>query len=168
MDFSGILTRLDLLPGALDALLLGLPAADWRFRPPKGGWSILEVVNHLVDEETEDFRVRVRSMLEDPTREWPSLDPAGLVTARGYQERDPAASLARFREERMRTLAWLRSVRHAPWENSHVHPRAGTVHAGDLLAAWPAHDALHLAQIARLLHALAVRDGAPYTVGYAG
>ena len=29
-------------------------------------------------------------------------------------------------------------------------------------------DALHLAQIARRLHALAVRDGAPYTVGYAG
>lgn len=168
MDIPAIFARLDLMPGALDALLLGLPAGDWRWRPPEGGWSLLEIVNHLVDEETDDFRVRVGSMLEDPSREFPALDPQGAVTARRYQERDPAASLARFREERARSLMWLRSVQHGPWENSHVHPRAGTVHAGDLFAAWPAHDALHLAQIARRLHALAVRDGAPYTVGYAG
>jgi hypothetical protein len=42
------------------------------------------------------------------------------------------------------------------------------VHAGDLLASWPAHDARHLAQMARVLDALAARDGAPYSTDYAG
>ena len=71
------------------------------------------------------------------------------------------------------SVAWLRGMPlsgpGAPdWDRARTHPTAGTLLAGDLLAAWAAHDARHLAQIARRLHALAARDGAPYSVGYAG
>jgi uncharacterized damage-inducible protein DinB len=168
MDVRPLLTRLEAFPAAREGLLGDLPLADWRWRPAEGAWSILEVVNHLADEETEDFRARVRSTLEDPGADWAPIDPAGAVEARRYADRDPAESLRRFRAERERSLAWLRSLSSPRWENARPHPTAGTLRAGDLLASWAAHDARHLAQIGRLLHGLAIRDGAPYSVAYAG
>jgi uncharacterized damage-inducible protein DinB len=168
MDANALMRRLERFPGALAALLAGLPEEDWRWRPAEGGWSILEVVNHLADEEVEDFRARTRSTLEDPERDWTPIDPAGAVVTRRHQEKDPAESLRRYAAERANSLAWLRGLAAPRWENERRHPVAGALRAGDLLAAWAAHDALHLAQVARRLHALAARDGAPYSVGYAG
>ncbi len=167
MDHRALIARLRPLPDALEALLRDLPHEDWRWRPPEGGWSILEIVNHLVDEETDDFRTRVSSTIEDPSRPWPGMDPEGAVTERRYQERDPADSLRRFRDERARSLAWLDGLTDARWENEYHHPR-GPLRAGDLLASWTAHDARHLQQIAKRLYALATRDGQPYSVLYAG
>jgi hypothetical protein len=145
-----------------------LPLADWRWRPANGGWSILEIVNHLVSEEVDDFRIRTRLTLEDPGQAWPKLDPEGVVKTERSQDRDPAESLRRFKDERAHSLAWLRTVATGPWDNAHVPPRPPPLHAGDLLVSWVAHDARHLEQIAKRLHGLAARDGAPYSVGYAG
>jgi hypothetical protein len=125
------------------------------------------VVHHLADEEGEDFRARVSSVLEDPTRPWAKIDPEGVVLSRRTNESDPRRVLRRFREERERSLAWLRSLRSPRWENTYPHPRR-PITAGDLFASWVAHDARHLQQVAKRLYALAARDGAPYDVGYAG
>jgi hypothetical protein len=168
MHATALIDRLEFLPPALDALLARLPEADWRARPPDGGWSILEVVVHLLDEEVEDFRPRVRLMVEDPTRAWTPIDPEGAVLARRYNERDPAEVLRRFRDERVASLAWLRGLSNPRWENSSVRPNGHVLRAGDVMASWPAHDARHLTQIAKRLYWLAARDGAPYDVGYAG
>ena len=167
MDADALIARLSRMPAALEAVVAGLSDADWRWRPKEGGWSILEVVNHLADEEVFDFRARVQSTLEDPSRPWPGMDPEGWVTERRYQERDPAESLRRFVHERTKSLAWLRGLIGANWDAAYVHPR-GPLRAGDLLASWTAHDARHLQQIAKRLHGLAARDGEPYSVGYAG
>lgn len=168
MDAAALIARLAPFPDTLDALLARLPDADWRWRPAEGGWSILEVVNHLVDEEVEDFRARVRLVLEDTAKEWPPLDPEGIVVSRRYQERDPKESLRRFRDERAASLAWLSGLVAPKWETTKSHPRAGKLSAADLLASWAAHDARHLQQIAKRLHGLAARDGAPWSVAYAG
>jgi ribosomal protein S18 acetylase RimI-like enzyme/uncharacterized damage-inducible protein DinB len=173
VDPARLIERLACLPPALDALLAPLPDDAWRWRPADGGWSVLEIVNHLADEDPRDFRARLRSTLEDPSRDWAPIDPQGDVTRERFQERDPAESLARFRRERTASVAWLRAMPTAgpgapDWSSARTHPTAGTLHAGDLLASWVAHDVRHLAQIARRLHGLAARDGDPYSVAYAG
>jgi uncharacterized damage-inducible protein DinB len=167
MEAALVVARLARLPAALTALVDGLPDADWRWRPKEGGWSILEIVNHLADEEVFDFRARVQSTLEDSTRSWPAMDPEGWVTQRRYQEQDPADSLRRVLDERAKSLAWLRGLVAPDWEATYKHAR-GDLRAGDLLASWAAHDARHLTQIGKRLHGLAARDGEPYDVGYAG
>jgi hypothetical protein len=43
----------------------------------------------------------------------------------------------------------------------------GPIRAGDLLAAWAAHDAAHLRQIASRLIDLAKRDAGEYHISYA-
>lgn len=153
MDVHGVLDRLERFPDALATWLGGLSAADATWRPASGGWSLVEIVNHLADEESEDFRARLRSTLEDPTRPWAPIDPERAVVERGHAARALEPSLARFAEERRASIAWLRALAEPPWSNTYEHP-LGPLSAGDLLVSWAAHDALHLRQVASRVHAL--------------
>jgi hypothetical protein len=169
MDATLLIARLERFPDALDAAVLGVRGADWDWRPKPEAWSLLDVVNHLVSEETEDFRARLASTLEDPKRQWPKLDPEARVVELRATSRDPQAALARFRADRAASVAWLSSVAAgADWNATHPHPSGRPIRAGDLLASWAAHDARHLEQIAKRLYGLVVRDGGTYDVGYAG
>lgn len=165
-----IIARMEVFPGTLDALLTGLPREEARFKPPSGAWSILEIVCHLGDEEVQDFRSRLRWVLEHRSGEWPPIDPEGWAREREYNERDLADSIERFARERRASLEWLRGViaGKPDWAAAYEHPRFGPIRAGDLLASWAAHDALHLRQIAKRLHELASADAPGFETGYAG
>lgn len=168
MDAGALIARLTVFPPVLRAAVAAVGEGDARWRPSDGGWSTLEIVNHLADEETDDFRARLASTLEDPERDWGPIDPAGWATQRGYQQREIGPSVERFVAAREDSVRWLRSLGGVDWTVARVHPRFGTMRAGDLLASWVAHDALHLRQIAKRLHQLAARDGAGFDTGYAG
>ena len=168
MKARAIIARLDSTPCIVVAAAGGIDDADARWRPADGGWSILEIVNHMADEEVEDFRARLRSTLDDPTRVWPAIDPESAAWDRGYNQRDIAESVARFASVRNESLAWLRSLYEPDWSALHQHPTLGPLCAGDLLASWAAHDALHLRQIAKRLFQLSERDAGDYSTRYAG
>lgn len=168
MNASALIDRLERFATTLPAAVEGLPAEDARFKPPSGAWSILEIVNHLADEEVDDFRRRLEVTLSDPSQSLPPIDPEGWARDRRYNDRDLAESVDRFVAERRRSVAWLRSLQNPDWTRAHEHPRFGPLAAGMFLASWAAHDALHLRQIAKRLYELAARDGAPYVVRYAG
>jgi hypothetical protein len=153
---------------AIRALVEGVTDEEARWKPPSGGWSILEVICHLKDEETDDFRQRLRLTLEDPSRDWPGMDPEAWVTERRYAERAPGAELEGFLAERKRSLDWLRGLDSPDWSRAHAHPRLGSMAAGDLLAAWVAHDLLHIRQIARIQYEHARALASPYRLDYAG
>ena len=63
-------------------LVSGLSLEQARWKPSLDKWSILEVVNHLYDEEREDFRQRLSLVLADPMQPWPPIDPRTWVTSR--------------------------------------------------------------------------------------
>jgi hypothetical protein len=163
-----LIDRLEAAPAAVRALVSMLTPDEARWKPNADAWSVLEIVCHLADEEAEDFRARLRSTLEDPARDWTPIDPAGWATQRNYAEKDLAERLDRFTSERADSVAWLRSLDTPDWSAARVHPEFGSMRAGDLLAAWAAHDALHLRQIAKRLHQLAGHDAGPFETGYAG
>lgn len=160
--------RLAAFAPSLRHLLKGLSNADARWRPPQGGWSILEILCHLTDEECEDFRSRLGSMLDEPARPWKPIDPQGAAEERGYNEEDVARSIERFELERARSVSWLNSLVSPDWSSSLEHPKLGKVRAGDLLASWAAHDALHLRQLGKLMYRLAIRDAPGFSPAYAG
>lgn len=168
MNAAALICRLELLPAALPNLLSGLPASDAAWKPPSGAWSILEIVNHLVDEESLDFRTRIDCTLCDPQKEWPPIDPEAWARDKGYNDRDLTDSVSRFIAERGNSLQWLRWLRDPDWERTHTHPQIGPISAAALLGAWAAHDALHLRQIAKRLYELSARDAAPHPIRYAG
>ncbi len=50
-----------------------------RWKPDSQSWSILEVINHLYDEERQDFRLRLEYILFRPGQPWEPIDPQGWV-----------------------------------------------------------------------------------------
>ena len=139
--------------------------AKWKPEPDK--WAILEVVNHLYDEEREDFRQRLELVFADPAQPWPSIDPRGWVASRNYIGRALDESLENFLAEREKSLSWLRQLSNPKWDNSNEGPN-GILSAGDLLASWLAHDFLHIRQITRLEWQYVGSISQPYQTTYAG
>lgn len=150
------------------ALFEALPEALLRWKPAPERWSLLEIVNHLADEEVLDFRTRVERTLRDPAEAWPAISPQDWVTQRNYNARDPVESLERFMRERQQSIDWLRTLRAANWNHAHVHPKFGAMSARFLLGNWIAHDLLHARQMLRLHHAAVAAAIAPETLDYAG
>ncbi|MBI3244630.1 MAG: DinB family protein [Chloroflexi bacterium] len=150
INLDTTLARLSADADTIASLSRGVTDAQARWKPSPDEWSILEVLCHLYDEEREDFRTRVDFTLHKPTEAWPPIDPAGWVTARGYNQREFGSSLEAFLRERRESLNWLMSLQNPDWNSTHQHPRIGAMMAGDVLAAWVAHDHLHIRQLNHL------------------
>lgn len=131
-------------------------------------WSVLEIINHLYDEECDDFRLRLTLIIEDPRADWPSIDPPTWVTERKYNERDLDKSLQKFIKAREDSILWLKSLRNVPWSNSKEHPLAGTMTASRILYSWLAHDYLHIRQISAMLFKHLESNVSPIPLNYAG
>ena len=170
MNAEAIIARMEPTPAAVRALISGVTAADARFKPPSGAWSIVEIVAHLVDEDRDDFRRRLKLTLEERGKPWPMNDPEAWARDRGYATHDLEAMLSEFAREREESVRWLRSLKDVDWTMAYQHPKVGPVTAGELMVSWLAHDALHVRQIAKRLFELAGRDGAAdgFKTTYAG
>src|SRR3954452_2721528 len=110
LDLNHIINRMRANAEAIAALARDVGDAQARWKPAADAWSVLEVVNHLYDEEREDFRTRLDYVLHKPGEPAPPIDPEGWVTARAYNQRDARASLDAFLRERDASLAWLRGL----------------------------------------------------------
>ena len=139
-----------------------------RWKPGEDRWSLLEVINHLYDEEREDFRKRLELVLCDPEKPWPPIDPQGWVVQRGYNGRDLKASLHIFLAEREASLRWLNKLNSPDWQAAHHHPQMGPMSAELLLANWLAHDLFHIRQTAELHFAYLTKQVEPVSMNYSG
>lgn len=146
-------------------LAAGIPTEQARWKPDEKSWSVLEVVNHLYDEEREDFRAHLDVILHGG--DWQPIDPPGWVTARGYNLRDLEQSLEDFLTERHRSIDWLLALDAPDWEKALAAPW-GVMRAGDMAASWLAHDLLHIRQLVELRWQLNRQSVQPYEVQYAG
>jgi hypothetical protein len=168
MNAARLVSSLERFAAVVPAAVRDLTDSDARWKPADGSWSVLEIVMHLGDEEVEDFRTRLRLTLEDSSRVWPGIDPPQWAIDRKYNEADLDQAVNRFVRERLFSIEWLRSLGEVDWAITHNHPKLGSMRAGDLLAAWTAHDALHLRQIAKRMHQLAKVHAGGFKIEYAG
>ncbi len=139
--------RLEQNGQVLQALFHGLTREEFLWRPAPGKWCPLEILCHLHDEEREDFRARLKHVMDTPEEAMPKIDPPAWVSERKYMEQDFNGMLHRFLEERMHSVEWLRSADDAPWANAYMHPKVGPVSCDLLLTNWVAHDLHHIRQL---------------------
>lgn len=168
MKLDTAITRLSVNAEAIAALARNVSGAQAHWRPAPEEWSILEVICHLYDEEREDFRTRVRLTLESKDADWPPINPVAWVTERGYNQRELRPSLDAFLQERQRSVQWLAGLVNPDWNSTHYHPQFAPMTAGDVLAAWVAHDHLHIRQLNQLHWQYLSRDALPISLDYAG
>ncbi len=152
----------------LRSLLAPVDTETATWRPDPQTWSILDVVNHLADEERVDFRLRLDLTLHRPEEEWPGIDPERAITGSRYRNRSLGEALDDFIAERERSLAWLETLDKPDWNATYTHPTIGPITAGTLMASWVGHDLLHFRQIIRLRWNRLTSESAPHSLRYAG
>ena len=145
--YNQIFKQLETNSSTFKSLLDNISDEQSKWKPKPEKWSLLEIVNHLYDEEREDFRQRIMNIFENPEKEWAPIAPAEWVKGREYAKRDFKTSLSNFLDERKKSIEWLKSLDSPNWKAVHIHPKLGEMSAEKLLANWLAHDYLHIRQI---------------------
>lgn len=154
-------------PAALLAVFQGADLEMMRQRESEKKWSPLEILAHLRDEEILDFRARARCAVEGRELEL-NVDPERWVTEKKYNEMDPGEVYLDFAAERADSCRWLETLSLDDLRPSVEHPVAGTMRAGDFIAAWRLHDLLHLRQFARAMAVNTARRLGDWKTRYAG
>lgn len=73
MNHSEIIAQLNRNKPVFKSILKSRSQQQVVWKPSPDKWCMLEVLCHLIDEEKDDFRTRVRSVLDDPTKKPPPL-----------------------------------------------------------------------------------------------
>ena len=149
------------------ALARGVPEEQARWKPDPESWSILEVVNHLADEEELDFPARLKIIIEKSEKPWTPIDPEAWVIEGQYNEKDLYESLTRYMTLRNANLEWLDSVDNPDWNMVYEAP-FGEIKAGDMFVSWVIHDLLHLRQLVELQRLYLEDRIKPFRLDYAG
>jgi hypothetical protein len=138
-----------------------------QWKPDAETWSIKEVLDHFYNEERLDFRRHLKEMLSTPPQPWAEFNQDEFITPESYQ-----LALEGFLTERKSSLRWLKNLDTPDWDiNSQANfgpTEVLTLHAGDILVSWVAHDFLHIRQLNELMYAWQARHASPYSVQYAG
>jgi hypothetical protein len=166
MDLDEARSRLAVGIDAIECFVAGIGDEEATYRPGPEAWSVVDVLGHLLEEEGADFRARMRTTLKDPQGPWPPLDPQAAVAAARRGTTSARSLVERFREERAVSLAWLATLEAPDLDRAHLADGRG-LRAGDVLAAWVAHDLVHLRQLTGVRLAWWTLRAAPYAVGYA-
>lgn len=152
LDLAVAQTSLRRTPGALDALLRGLPEASVHENEGPDTWSSFEVVGHLIEAEETNWIPRIRHLIaHGESAVFPPFDRFGFVEKwRGKRMTELLDAFANARERSLRDLGDLRLTL-ADLGRRGRHPDFGAVTLGQLLATWVVHDLNHLGQIVDVL-----------------
>jgi len=167
MDYQTLYQELANSTEIIRALLKGISQEEARVQPKPEDWSMLEVICHLYDEEREDFRARLKSILTTPNNSFATIDPQGWVTDRKYSEQNFEQKQEAFFAERAKSLEWLKGLANVDWGITHTD-EYGSITAGEMFSNWVAHDNLHIRQLVELRRSYIERITQPYDIEYAG
>ena len=123
------------------------------FKPTEDAWSVLEIVCHLLDEEREDFRARVKLALFSPGSKPAPISPTTWPMERKYEEQDFREMVHKFLQERESSVQWLKGLEAVDWNNQLDRLDLGNMSALNFLQNWLAHDYHHIRQLNAIKHA---------------
>jgi hypothetical protein len=170
MKTADVISKLAENLTVFESITEGITHDQARWRPEPDRWSVLEVVNHLHDEEIEDFRLCSDILINSPEKDWPSFNPGDWVTNRSYNTRDIDNSVSYLVTERQKSLDWLRGLDDPDWNVKHAGSNRfeKPMKVGDILVAWIAHDFFHIRQLINLKWEYLMETCKPFSSRYAG
>ena len=137
------------LPDAVRELTAGLSGEELGRLEEPGKWSILQVVEHLADQElVNGFRLRSIVAEDEPPLRGYDQDLWASRLRYGSAGLEPV--LDELRALRARNLRLYRSLSGAELDRVGLHDERGPESARRLRALTAAHDLLHRRQIARI------------------
>jgi hypothetical protein len=141
------------LPAALPRLVDGLTDAELTRPEAPGKWSVLQVVDHLCDQETVNaFRFRVVAAEDEPPIQ--GYDQDRWAERLRYGAADPKTLIAELTALRGRNLRLLRALTPAELKRVGHHQERGPESVEYIMRLNAGHDMVHRRQIARIRGAL--------------
>lgn len=137
------------LVGAVSELTAGLSADELSRPEAPGKWSIIEVVEHLADQELVNG-FRLRSIIAEDEPPLRGYDQDLWATRLRYGSAGLDLVLDELRVLRERNLRLYRSLSDADLDRVGMHDERGPESARRLRALTAAHDLLHRRQLARI------------------
>lgn len=137
-------------PAVLGALLADVPA-DVVQAPNPEGWSLKDIVAHLVDAEGIALVERIQSLLNEEQPLIHSIDPPARLVAGGYGARGLEDLLGDLSRQRQEHASWLAGLTENQLQRAGRHDSVGVIKVIDIAHQWAAHDMAHLRQIGHML-----------------
>ena len=136
-------------PAAVREAVLGL--SDDQLDTPyrEGGWSLRQVVHHLVDSHVNSYcRFKLTATENHPTIR--TYDEAAWGELEDARTADVGVSLAILDALHARWTTWLRTLTDEDWRRTMYHPESGDLVIDQLLALYGWHGPHHVAHITDL------------------
>jgi hypothetical protein len=137
-------------PRVLRALLLGLPH-ELLEAPNDEGWSLKDIVAHLLDVEGIAFTERIKRMLYEARPFISSIDPPARLVEGSYAARGLDELLDDLERQRTEHVAWLATLTPEDHARAGEHDTVGEIRVVDIVHQWAAHDMAHLRQVALMI-----------------
>jgi hypothetical protein len=144
----------------------GLTDEQWAFKPGPDRWSVAECAEHIVLAEALLFETATKSLTAASDEQWGTTLSKTAVLRRALPNRStkvdaPAAIkprqamtrpqlMARFKEQRARTLAYVQETEAPLKAHTAANPFFGPLNAHQWLLYIPLHHARHNLQIAEV------------------
>jgi uncharacterized damage-inducible protein DinB len=145
-----LLHGLSAAPEVIDRLLLNATEADFDRRPDRERFTIREVLGHLADWEGV-WMERISKMATEENPPLQGYDEGQWAIDHDYAHTDVREQQTRFREGRVRLVAYLRGLSPEQWERTGLHSEVGPVTISSLSVLVLGHDGYHTKQISEWL-----------------
>ena len=159
MQDTNVQAQLDLLerfPDKLRQQLEGQPEEALSFRPAPDGWSIAEIVGHLIVFDSR-WGHRIRQMLAADDPKFVAADPQAAVQQFEFHSRQVAEMLEGFAERRAERVTFLRTLNPTHLTRTGTDPEGNTVSVEDAIGVLVDNDRARGEQITENLQAYQAR-----------
>ena len=137
-------------PATLRSLVAGVPD-ETLLAPIDDGWSVRDVIAHLVDTNSGVIVARMRRIVQEDNPYIHSIDAPGRLDEGGYRQRSVASLLDELTRAREEELAWVLAQPLEALERLGQHDEAGPISAMDQVHQWAWHDLDHFKQALEIL-----------------
>lgn len=143
--------RMQQTPVILHALLNGVtPEKASASTDGPDGWSVLQIMCHLVDLEAI-FKGRVEMALNENNPKFPGNDVNAMAIERNYAGQDFERTWQNWVVARRDFLTFLNGLTDEQWARRGIHPSMGELSVIELALNTALHDVDHIEQISRAL-----------------
>jgi uncharacterized damage-inducible protein DinB len=143
MDYPALLDAYLAGPDQLRSAVAGLSREQLISRPVAGKWSVLEVVCHLADTDT-NIAHRLKRVLSEERPVFDRVQPGLMLSSLAYHDRDVEEELGIFDLTRRQIARILRTAPPEAWERTGVVGDRGDRTVGQMINGAVEHLAHHL------------------------
>jgi hypothetical protein len=146
---ESVIAALERAPLIILPLILEMPEAFRKQRPPSGKWSAHEHACHLAAVHPVAFE-RLRLMLENDHPTIPPYNPEQAHSPNALLSVNLDEALYRFKEDRSKLVSRLGELNLSDWERTAEHPEYSRYSVFILFRHFVMHDMFHAYRIEEL------------------